>query len=150
MPMIPEKDRKVIGDHFAKNLKQPLAIDYFTQEQSTLGAPIRACQYCTETGELLREVSALSDRITLREHDLVAEEAKAKALGVTRIPAILLSGAARGRVRFFGIPSGYEFSALIEDIVDVARGATDLSPMAIEELAGLKREVHIQVFSAPT
>jgi alkyl hydroperoxide reductase subunit AhpF len=150
MPMISEKDAKLIREHFHKNLKGPVAIDHFTQGESTGQVPIRECQFCRETGELLREVTALSDQITLRTHDLVSNAAKAKEMEITRIPAFVLSGKARGHVRFIGIPSGYEFSSLIEGLVDVAKGETDLAPKAVAELAGLKNRVHIQVFGTPT
>jgi alkyl hydroperoxide reductase subunit AhpF len=150
MPMISEKDAKVIREHLKKNLKDPVAIDYFTQGDPPGGLPIQECQYCHETGELLREVSELSDRITLRTHDLVAEAGKAKEMRVDRIPLFVLSGKAQGQVRFLGIPSGYEFASLIEGLVDVSRGETDLAPKAVAELAGLKNRVHIQVFGTPT
>lgn len=150
MPMISEKDAKAIREHFKKTLKDPVTIDHFTQGESPSGLPLQECQFCRETGELLREVAGLSDRITLHTHDLVGEAAKAKELGISRIPSFILSGKAQGQVRFLGIPSGYEFSSLIEDLVDVARGETDLAPKAVAELAGLKNRVHIQVFGTPT
>lgn len=150
MPMISERDAKLVREHLKKNLKDPVAIDHFTQGESPGGLPIHECQFCHETGELLREVAGLSDRITLRTHDLLTEAAKAKEMGITRIPSFVLSGKAQGQVRFLGIPSGYEFSSLIEDLVDVARGETDLAPKAVAELAGLKNRVHIQVFGTPT
>jgi len=53
-------------------------------------------------------------------------------------------------VRFFGIPSGYEFTSLVEDIVDVSRGQTSLSAQTLELLAKLTEPVHIQVFVTPT
>lgn len=150
MPMIPVKETRLIRDHFARNLSAPVTIDYFTQHESALSLPLQECMYCRETGELLGEVAGLSDQITLRVHDLIKDEAKATALGITRIPAFVLGGAARGRVRYFGIPSGYEFSTLVEDLVDVSRGATDLAPGARQELAALANDIHIQVFSTPT
>ena len=135
---------------FDKNLKGPVAIDYFTQKQPTLSLPIQECMYCRETGELLGEIAALSSQIRLNVHDLVADEDIAKEFGIRQIPSFVLSGAAKGRVRFLGIPSGYEFSTVIEDLVDVAAGKTDLSPKVREELAGVPKEVHIQVFGTPT
>jgi alkyl hydroperoxide reductase subunit AhpF len=150
MTMISDKDVKLIREHFKKSLQDPVSIDHFTQGESTGGLPIHECQFCHETGELLGELAGLSDRITLRTHDLLTDAAQAKEMGITRIPAFVLSGKALGHVRFIGIPSGYEFSSVIEDLVDVARGTTDLAPKAVAELAGLKNRVHIQVFGTPT
>jgi alkyl hydroperoxide reductase subunit AhpF len=53
-------------------------------------------------------------------------------------------------VRYFGIPSGYEFSALIEDILNVSRGETDLSSEVRNELSKVSQDAHIQVFVPPT
>jgi alkyl hydroperoxide reductase subunit AhpF len=66
------------------------------------------------------------------------------------VPAFVINGAARGKVRFFGIPSGYEFSALIADLVDVSRGTTDLSEETREYLAALTEDVNLKVFTTPT
>lgn len=150
MPLISEKDAQFIRDHFEKNLTGDVKITYFTQRQSRLLIPGRECMYCQETRELLEEVTDLSDKLSLEVRDFVADEAQAKQLGIERIPAFVLEGQAKGRVRFFGIPSGYEFSTLIEDIVDVSRGQTDLSAKTREALAALTADVSVQVFVTPT
>jgi hypothetical protein len=55
-----------------------------------------------------------------------------------------------GRVRFFGLPSGYEFMTLIEDVVDVSRASTRLSAATLQAVADLPAPVHLQVFVTPT
>jgi hypothetical protein len=55
-----------------------------------------------------------------------------------------------GSVRFFGLPSGYEFATILEDIVDVSRRQTRLSPATRERLAGLTGALHLRVFVTPT
>jgi alkyl hydroperoxide reductase subunit AhpF len=150
MSMIQTRDADLIREHLAKNLKGPVGIEFFTQKDSPLSVPLQACMFCRETGDLLTELSVLSDRLTLKVNDIVTDTLRAKDLGITRIPAVVLTGAARGKVRFLGIPSGYEFAALLEDLVDVSRGVTDLPAGIREELATLQKDVHIQVFSTPT
>jgi alkyl hydroperoxide reductase subunit AhpF len=150
MSMIQPREMKIIRDHFDKHLKNPVSIDYFTQQEPVLSLPLQECMYCRETGELLKDLADLSPNLRLDVHDFVKDEGKAKELAITRIPGFVLHGAEKGRVRYFGIPSGYEFSSLIEDLVDVSRGTTDLSPRAREEIAAIGKDVHIQVFSTPT
>ena len=53
-------------------------------------------------------------------------------------------------IRFFGIPSGYEFSSLIEDIMVVSKDRTDLTDETRQRLKKLSRPVHIQVFVSVT
>ncbi len=150
MPLISQKDAQFIRDHFAKNLVGDVKVVYFTQRQSKLLIPGQECEYCHQTRELLQEVTGLSDKLHLEVHDFVADEELARQMGIERIPAFVLEGAAKGQVRYFGIPAGYEFSTLIEDFVDVSRGKTDLSQKTRDSLAALPADVRIQVFVTPT
>jgi alkyl hydroperoxide reductase subunit AhpF len=50
-------------------------------------------------------------------------------------------------IRFFGIPSGYEYMSLLEAIVDASRGQTELSPATKEALKKLTREVIFKFLS---
>ena len=78
------------------------------------------------------------------------DEQEAQSLGITHIPAFILQGHTRGAVRYFGIPAGYEFSTLIEDLIDVSKGTTNLSDKTREALATVDQDIHIQVFVTPT
>lgn len=150
MALISEKDAQAIRDHFAKHLAGDVKLTYFTQHESKLIVPGQECTYCAQTQELLEAVAALSDKVTLDIHDFVADEPLAREKGIERVPAFTVEGAAKGTLRFFGIPSGYEFTSLIEDIVDVSTGTTSLSAKTKEALAALPADVHIRVFTTPT
>jgi alkyl hydroperoxide reductase subunit AhpF len=99
---------------------------------------------------LLKEVASLSDKITLTVHDISTAREEAAAHAIDRVPAFVLKGAARGKVRFFGIPAGYEFSGFIADLVETAEGETDLSDETRSFLASLTDDVTIKVFTTPT
>ncbi len=150
MALLSQQDADFLRKHFETNLTDDVTIDYFTQRESKLFVPGIECMYCKETRQLLEEVAELSPKINVNVHDFVAEEAMANAESIERIPAFTIKGNAKGALRYFGIPSGYEFSSLIEDIVDVSKGTTDLSKATLDALAGLKEAVHIQVFVTPT
>lgn len=150
MSLISAKEQATLRQLFAGQLREPVTITYFTQRASPLLVPGHECQFCAETRALLKEVSALSEKLPLAVKDFVADAAEAQALGLSRIPAFVLAGQARGRVRYFGIPSGYEFSTLIEGLIGVSTGATVLSSTTRGILRDLDREVHVQVFVTPT
>lgn len=150
MPTISQKDQDTIRNLFDKAVKEPVQLVYYTQGESPLLVPGHECQYCKETRELLQEVAGLSDQIQLEVHDFVGEGELARTAGIDKIPALEIKGKAKGRVRFFGIPAGYEFSSLIEDIMDVSKGETKLSATTKAQLATLTTPVHIQVFVTPT
>ena len=123
-------------------LEQPVTLKVFTQSFE--------CEYCKETRELVEEVAALSDKLSTEVYDFEKDAAVAESMGVDKIPAIAIVGAKDYGVRLFGIPSGYEFGTLIEDIKMVSSGDSGLAPESRQMVAGLKEPAHIQVFTTPT
>ena len=151
MAIISDQDQEFLRKHFEENLASDVEILMFTERSSPIIMPGKQpCETCEQTEDLLKEVAELSDNIslTVREISTAAEEAAAH--GIDRVPAFVLKGAARGGVRFFGIPAGYEFSGFIADLIDAAAGTTDLSDETRSFLASLTEEVNIKVFTTPT
>lgn len=141
MGMVKEKDRAKMTAVFNK-MENNVKIVMFTQETE--------CPHCEMTRKMLEEISGLSDKLLLDVHDFVADADLAKKYGVDKIPAIALVGDKDYGIRFYGFPAGYEFTALIEDIVDVGKRNSGLSSEAMTELAKVDQPVHIQVMISPT
>jgi glutaredoxin-like protein len=150
MALISPEDRQTLQTLFTQELQDDVNITYFTQRETVLTIPGQECAYCQETRELLEEVTGISDKLYLTVKDFVRDEQEAQNLGITHIPAFILQGHTKGSVRYFGIPAGYEFSTLIEDLIDVSRGTTNLSDKTREALATVDQDIHIQVFVTPT
>ena len=141
MAMLKDKDRQTIQGWFEK-LREPVRLVVFTQEAE--------CEYCQETREMAEEVAGLSDKITVEVHDFVAEGALAEQYGIDKIPAIAVVGTQDYGVRFYGFPGGYEFTAFVEDIIDVSTGEHGLSEATLQALQKLTEPVHLEVFVTPT
>jgi glutaredoxin-like protein len=141
MPLLNDEIRQEVSKILA-NLPGPVRLVMFTQEFE--------CEYCTETRQLVEEVAELSDRITAEIYDFQADRAKAEELGIDKIPAIAVIGAQDYGVRFYGIPSGYEFASFLHAIQSVAAGRPELSDATLRVVAGIQKPVHIQVFVTPT
>ncbi|MDO8617143.1 MAG: thioredoxin family protein [Dehalococcoidia bacterium] len=157
--MIPLKDQEAIRQKFAQELLAPVKVDYFTERDTAISVPGRQpCAYCKPTREMLQELAALHDGISLRVHifDEAAEE-RAK-FNVQRIPATVLRGpgGAPGTGRgdqfftYYGMPGGTEFPSFLECIVDISRGEVLLSPESVKALEKLTDEVTVRVFVTPT
>lgn len=142
MAMLSKKDREFLRHHLEHSLANPVTLKLFTQEVD--------CQYCKETEMLMSEVSELSDKITLEVHDLLSDKELADTYGVNRAPATVILGARDHGIRFYGIPSGYEFNSLIEGISAVSSGHHGLAEETVQKLAVLQVPVHMQVFVTPT
>jgi glutaredoxin-like protein len=142
MPLLQDKDKEVVKTQFQEELANPVKLVNFTQALE--------CQFCAETRQLVEEVAALSDKIELEVYNLAIDKEKVEEYGVDKIPAIAIMGEKDYGVRYYGIPSGYEFSSLIEDIIDVSKGEVELLPATKEALAGITEPLHFQVFVTPT
>jgi glutaredoxin-like protein len=142
MAMLSKKDRTFLKDHLSHGLTAPVSLKLFTQAMS--------CQFCKETRQLLEEVEELSDKISLEVYDFEADREAVEQYGIKRIPATVVMGEKDYGIRFYGIPSGYEFNSLIEDITMVSSGHHGLSADSVAQLERLQEPVHMQVFVTPT
>ncbi len=150
MPILSDKDRELLKSKFGAELQDEVKITYFTQHESGLSVPGLECPGCKETHELLEELASISPKLSLQTLDFLAQEERAAALGVDRIPATVLETRDGGRMRFFGAPTGYEFATLVEDIMSLSKGSPGLAPATSERLGEIDRPTHIQVFVTPT
>lgn len=141
MGVLKEKDREKLTQVF-KEIEKDVKIVMFTQEME--------CPHCEMTRMMVEEISGLSDRLSLEVHDFVAEADLAKKYGVDKIPAIMLVGDRDYGIRFYGVPAGYEFNVLIEDIMDAGKRSPGLSKEVMAELAKVDKPVHMQVLISPT
>ena len=126
-----------------EKLKDPVRLAVFSQ---ALADP-----ESEQVKRLVEELAGIDPRITAEPYNFVLDTEKVAELSIQRIPAIAVLGATKDYgIRMYGLPSGYEFGALIEAIVDVSSGDSGLSAPTHEALATLARPVHLQVFSTPT
>lgn len=129
-----------------ESIQNPVRLLMFTQGE---GGALE-CQMCHDTRQLIEEVAALSDKVSLEVYDFLGDESVAKQYHVDKIPAVVIAGEKDYGVRIYGIPSGYEFSSLIEGIVAVSQRQPKLSNKTLDEVKRLNKPVHIQVFVTPT
>ena len=120
----------------------PVRLVHFTQEINL--------EYGREARELLQEVAALSDKVSLEVVDYLLDRERVQEFGVEHVPATVVCGAKDYGIRFYGLPAGYEFSNLLDAIVAVSKGDSGLSAASREKLAQLTDPVHLQVFVTPT
>jgi glutaredoxin-like protein len=115
----------------------------FTQETE--------CMFCAQNKELAQDMAGLSDRISVEVYDFLKDEHTANRYGIDKIPALAVAGESMDYgIRFFGIPSGYEFVSLIEAIRLVSSGEHGLSEDTVRRMSAVKTPVHIQVYVTPT
>jgi len=136
--MIPEDRMEALRNDLKERMVDSVKLVVFTQEIE--------CKFCAETRQLAQELSTLNDKITTEVYDFVTNADKAKEFKVEKIPALVIIGKKDYGVRIYGVPYGYELQTLINAVVNVSRGTTDLSDKTKTILADVKSPVHIQVF----
>ena len=142
MSVVPELHLKRLKTDLSQKLVSPVTLAVFTQELE--------CDYCREARELAQDLASLTDKIKVEVYDLVKDKQKASELGVNKVPATVVVGGKGGNVTFYGVATGYEFSTLLKDLVQISRAETELSQETRKELSAFKRPVHIKVFATPT
>ena len=145
---------KVLNDQIVKQInevfagiEEPVQVLFFGSKDN--------CEYCNEAKQLLEEVTALNDKLDLSVYDMQENADVAKQFNVVNAPGIVIAAKDNAEVKnlgiqFSGIPSGHEFSTLINDILIVSKRESGLDAKTREFLKNLTQPLHLQVFVTPT
>ena len=142
VPILTERDQAAVRKEFER-ISGKVKLVAFSQE-------LTAADLCRQNEQLVREVAALSEQITVEVLNLAIDRERAEAYGIDQVPAIVVEGARDYGLRFYGVPLGYEFSNLIDSIIVASTGVPALSEDSLASLRALASDVDIKVFSTPT
>jgi len=141
MGFIQDSDKAVIKEALSE-MRSDVTLRYFTQEME--------CDFCRETHQLLEELCSIGDKVKLQVFDFKGNPEEVAKYRIDKIPATVVANGSDPGIRFYGIPAGYEFSSLIEAILMVSQGESNLSLESKKILKEVKVPVHLQVFVTPT
>jgi glutaredoxin-like protein len=141
MGLLQDSDVAEIRERFAE-LANPVKLVHFTQELNL--------EYGSEARQLLEELTQISGKILLETFDFQNDKDKVAEYAIDKVPATVIRNGKDYGIRFYGLPAGFEFSALIDAILAVSKGDSGLRPETREKLAQLTQPLHLQVFTTPT
>lgn len=145
--LISPADQQKLRDAFAE-MTRNVRLVFVTQ---TIG-----CETCPETRQILDELPPLSDRISIEEVNLVLDAERAGQYGIDRAPGVVIlyedeNGVIHdSRMRFVGVPAGYEFISLVQAVLLAGGRASNLSDETLARLAAVDKPTVMQVFTTPT
>jgi glutaredoxin-like protein len=144
--LLNEDVRKQVSEAF-EQLQEPVQILFFGSKEQ--------CEYCDDTLKLVEEVAGLSEKLSVQAFDMEADAAVAENYNVSLTPGLVIAGDGEDGpidygVRYAGIPSGHEFSSLIQDLLLVSGRDSGLNEQTRDFLTNLKEPVYLQVFVTPT
>lgn len=130
-----------------QGLQEPVEVLFFGAKEN--------CVYCDDTRQLVEEIVELSDLLGMQIYDLEENAETARKYNVDKVPGLVLLGRDGEQlldygIRYAGIPSGHEFSSLINDLVLVSGRDSGLDQETRQILAGLNEPVLLQVYVTPT
>lgn len=144
--LLNEEIRNQVQEIFA-DFQNPVQVLFFGKKDD--------CDFCDDTLQLVSEVAELTDKVEVVEYDLVEDADIAAQYNVEMAPGLVIAASDGDSVldygiRFAGIPSGHEFSTLVNDLVMVSTRDSGLNQKTRDFLAELSEPVKLQVFVTPT
>lgn len=145
-PLLNDQIASQVKEAFTQ-LNQPVEVLFFGRKDD--------CEFCDQTEQLIEEVVQLSEKLHLSSYDLESDGETASKFNVDKTPGLVITARDGDQlidfgVRYAGVPSGHEFSSLIQDIILVSGRDSRLSQQTRDILANLEKPVSLQVFVTPT
>ena len=136
--MLSEKDKAYVRKTL-DGMKDEVRLTLFSRDGGD-------CKYCGEVEGLLLDIAAAAPRVKVEILSLKNDAGRARELGIDKIPGIALLGKKDYNLRYFGLPSGYDFTPFVETIRAVGDDISGVSPESAARLARLTKPVQLSVF----
>jgi alkyl hydroperoxide reductase subunit AhpF len=149
MAILSDQVKRQLQDRFAEHLSGPVQLTLYTRPGSgRLILPSGlGCATCEDAMRLAEELQAAApDLVHLSVVDVSAEDSD-----VTEVPTLTLAYPGEApRIRWQGLPAGYEFATVVDAVERVSSGDHGLSEASVEALTALTEPVDVMVFATPT
>lgn len=149
MAVLSEQVKEQLRARFAERLRGTVQLTLYTRPgtgrlilPSGLGCPT-----CDDARELAEDVAAASDLVQLEVVDVTRSEAGTPQ----EVPTLALAlPDEEPRIRWQGLPEGYEFATVVDAIERASTRESGLSAESTVALSQLSEPVEVMVFSTPT
>jgi len=151
MQMLPDTVLQQVRDRFEQRLAGPVEARLYIRPGSgrLILPPGTGCPTCEDTRQLITALAEQApDHVLLEVVDVTQQDAGEEVID---IPFLTLgTPGADHRIRFLGLPAGFEFGMVVEAVEMLSTGAADLAAESIEDLAAIEEPVEVMVFTTPT
>jgi alkyl hydroperoxide reductase subunit AhpF len=149
MAILNEQVKQQVRERFAERLSGPVQLKLYLRPGSgRLILPSgMGCPTCDEARELAEDLQqAAPEQIQLEVIDVTTQESD-----VTELPTLTLAfPGEEPRIRWQGLPAGYEFATVVDAIERVSTGEHGLSEATVQRLAEVAELLEVMVFATPT
>ncbi len=143
MGILSQEDSDYLKKEFEK-ITNNIIIEFFSTDNKDKS------EQCDNIREIMAEIMGLTDKISLNEFNVDKDKEKAEKYNIKMAPVLIFNNKNNRNIKFYGVPSGYEFSSLIEDIMDLGTGKIDFDEGIEDKVKAIDKHVNIMVFVTPT
>jgi len=140
--MLSEGDRASLERRFAQGMKDDVTLLLFVDEGSAMEKEL------TDFANTLAQTNPKIKVDVQKAED--GKNQRMKELHIEHWPCLVLVKGDFTRIRYYGIPAGYELPSLVDAIVELSSMRTTLSPKARSALATVRRKANIKIFILTT
>ena len=139
--LLSDGDRGILQRKFA-GMTDEVTLVAFTDEAVPLS---------NELSDFARTMASLGTKIKADIQDVQdGKNVRLKELRLEHWPVMVVVKGDFSRIRYYGVPLGYELPAMVDAIVELSNSRTLLSPRAKASLATVRRRANIKVFVLQT
>jgi len=147
--LLNDQIKQQVKERFSQRLSGPVQLKLFTRPGTgRLILPSgMGCATCDDARELAEDLQeSAPDLIQLEIIDVTVQDSD-----VRELPTLALGfPGEEPRIRWQGLPAGYEFATVVDAIERVSTGEHGLSESTVEQLARVDEQVEVMVFATPT
>jgi alkyl hydroperoxide reductase subunit AhpF len=139
--MVLSREAKKEVEERLSGLRRPVSLAVFTQDIE--------CLACKETRSIAEGLAEMSAKVMVECADFRANGSIVRKYAAERIPAVVVGSKEGAMAHFYGVPSGYIFSSLVEAIRDAANGPA-LSEESKAWIGSLPSGLKLEAFVSPS
>lgn len=149
MAVIPSQIQRQLEARFQERLREPVELTLYTRPSAgrlilPSGMGCATCDDARQLAEALEQ--AAPEHISLKVVDITSE-----ASSVQEVPTLTVAPPGEEpRVRWQGLPAGYEFSTVVDAIERISADGHGLGETSLQRLGLLTEPLEVMVFTTPT
>ncbi len=149
MAIIDERTAQQLRERFAERVEGPVELKLYTRPgggRLILPTGI-GCPTCSDARELAEALAAAApEQIALEVIDVSQHPAE-----VEDVPLLTVAKPGEdARIRFLGLPAGFEFAPVVDAIERVSSDDPGLGPLSLAALEKVGEDIDVMVFATPT
>ena len=140
--MLPATERESVAHRLAQGMKEEVTLLIFVNGGTIVSEELK------EFGNMM---ASFSQRIKVEVQPADGgKNEKMKQLHIENWPCMVLVKNDFSRIRYYGIPLGYELPPMVDAMNELSSSKTPLSPVARTALATVRRRANIKLFVLQT